>query len=434
MDEAEQRTEQMNRLLESVKNELEKQKQIYKQDGRKYIDTEYVPQDPKHREKEITQISKQIIEFIINRVSGSFLIYGNSGTGKTMSFKVAMSVAQAYLPKSDSDQKDYMVIFVTAKGTDITPLMTEICRSLDIKAPSRGISFKDYINLIKERLKKMYIHICIDEFDNLLLSRTREKAEDLIYYFTRTEKLSLTIITNRINLAKEIQDARVFSSLNTLNSINFRDYDPAQCYDILKERTNMAFNPNFIHDNVLQTLSKHIAIEGGDIRKGLSVLGLCAKYAEESNILTITPEIMTDIIEKYDILKDGENLRRLSISGQLILAAIYSLLLTNRCNTLDSKDIFAKQDYYRSTLNMPGISRESHSVYLTKINTSGIISTARSSKGGREGTSMHITLRYPRDAIKYMLNEETEMQRVRETIENELRDFKKEKVWWTNPT
>ncbi|KPQ44046.1 MAG: hypothetical protein MPEBLZ_01383 [Candidatus Methanoperedens nitroreducens] len=40
---------------------------------------------------------------------------------------------------------------------------------------------------------------------------------------------------------------------------------------------------------------------------------------------------------------------------------------------------------------------------------------------------MHITLRYPRDAIKYMLNEETEMQRVRDTIENELRDFKKEK-------
>ena len=433
MDEAEQRTEQMNRLLESVENELEKQKLIYKSDGRKYIDTEYVPQNPKHREKEITQISKQIIEFIINRVSGSFLIFGNSGTGKTMSFKVAMSVAQAYLSKSDPDHKDYKMIFITAKGTDITPLMTEICRSLDVKAPSRGISFKDYINLINENLKKTYVHICIDEFDNLL-SRTREKAEDLIYYFTRTERLSLTIITNRINLAKEIQDARVFSSLNTLNSINFRDYDPAQCYDILKERTDMTFNPNFIYDNVLQTLSKHIAIEGGDIRKGLSVLGLCAKYAEESNILTITPEIMTDIIEKYDILKDGENLRRLSISGQLILAAIYSLLLTNRCNTLDSKDIFAKQDYYRSTLNMPGISRESHSVYLTKINTSGIISTTRSSKGGREGTSMHITLRYPRDAIKYMLNEETEMQRVRETIENELRDFKKEKVWWTNPT
>ena len=433
MDEAEQRTEQMNRLLESVENELEKQKLIYKSDGRKYIDTEYVPQNPKHREKEITQISKQIIEFIINRVSGSFLIFGNSGTGKTMSFKVAMSVAQAYLSKSDPDHKDYRMIFITAKGTDITPLMTEICRSLDVKAPSRGISFKDYINLINENLKKTYVHICIDEFDNLL-SRTREKAEDLIYYFTRTERLSLTIITNRINLAKEIQDARVFSSLNTLNSINFRDYDPAQCYDILKERTDMTFNPNFIYDNVLQTLSKHIAIEGGDIRKGLSVLGLSAKYAEESNILTITPEIMTDIIEKYDILKDGENLRRLSISGKLILAAIYSLLLTNRCNTLDSKDIFAKQDYYRSTLNMPGISRESHSVYLTKINTSGIISTARSSKGGREGTSMHITLRYPRDAIKYMLNEETEMQRVRETIENELRDFKKEKVWWTNPT
>ncbi len=90
-------TEQINRILESVKNELEKQKQIYKEEGRKFIDTEYVPQNPRHREKKITQISKQVIEFIINRVLGSFLIYGNSGTGKTMSFKVAMQVAEAYL-------------------------------------------------------------------------------------------------------------------------------------------------------------------------------------------------------------------------------------------------------------------------------------------------------------------------------------------------
>ncbi len=83
---------------------------------------------------------------------------------------------------------------------------------------------------------------------------------------------------------------------------------------------------------------------------------------------------------------------------------------------------------------MPGISRESHSVYLTKINTSGIIYAMRSSKGGREGTAMHITLRYPRDAIKYMLHEETEMQRILETVENEIRDFKKQKVWWTSQT
>jgi Cdc6-like AAA superfamily ATPase len=421
-------TEQINKIIESVKNELEKQKYIYKEGGRKFIDTEYIPQNPKHREKEITQMSKQIIEFILNGVSGSLLIYGNSGTGKTMSFKVAMKVTKAYM--EELNKKDFRVLFITAKGTDITPLMSEICRELDIKAPSRGISFKDYINLIRQKLEQTYVHICIDEFDNLLLSRTKDKAEDLIYYFTRTEKLSLTIITNRINLAKEIQDARVFSSLNTLNTINFGDYGSEQCYEILLERTNMAFNSNFIPDKVLQTLSKHISIEGGDIRKGLSVLGLCAKYAEDCSVFSITPEIIKDIIEKYDILKDGENLRKISISGQLILASMYSLLLTNKNDKLDSKDIFAKQDYFRSILAMPGISRESHSVYLTKLSTSGIISTTRNSKGGREGTTMLITLRYPRDAIKYMLHEEIELQNISEEINGELKSIQKGRIWW----
>ncbi len=417
---------QVEKIVETIKTELDEQMIIYKPRGRKFLDIGYIPRNSIHREKEISRISKQIIEFVIDKTSGSLMMCGNSGTGKTMSYKLAKIVADTYM--SDLGHEDYIVIYVTAQGTEINSLMTEICRELNVDAPSRGISFKDYINIIKEKCRKTYIHICIDEFDKLFFSRSKEKVEDVIYYFTRTENLSMTIITNRMNIAKDIKDSRVFSSLNTLNTISFKDYSADQCFDILSQRTKLAFNDGFVPENVLHMLCNHIAIEGGDIRKGLSVLGLCAKHAEDAKISTITAEIMEYIIEKYDILRDGENLKEQAVSGKLILSAIYSLLMSNQNSALDSRDVFAKQDYYRSTMNLPSISRESHSVYLTKLTTSGIICATRNSKGGRDGTTMSITLRYPRNAVKYMLNEDPELHGIHIIIEDELRDLRKDRL------
>ena len=54
---------------------------------------------------------------------------------------------------------------------------------------------KDYFNLIKEKLQKTYVHICIDEFDNLLLSRTREKAEEFLDILQNQERFGLIAVS-----------------------------------------------------------------------------------------------------------------------------------------------------------------------------------------------------------------------------------------------
>ncbi len=264
--------------------------------------------------------------------------------------------------------------------------------------------------------KIIYIHICIDEFDNLLRDSHRG-YENLLYYLTRTSGLSCTLITNRIDIAKEITDARVLSSLDTLNAIYFKSYTKDQCKDTLEDRIKLAFVDGFITHEALDVLATYVAEEGGDIRKGLSILRFCGTFAGKNNLYEINKETMQEIIQKHNILKDGEALiSTLSLSDKIVLASIYSLVMENLREYVDSRDIFARQDYFRKILKLPSISRDTFSVYLTRLSTAGVVEIRRVSRGRNRGINSLVTLRYPRDAVRYMICNDPSLTKLRDLL------------------
>ncbi len=164
------------------------------------------------------------------------------------------------------------------------------------------------------------------------------------------------------------------------------------------ERIKLAFKEGVFTDEAVDTLAEHVAEEGGDIRSGLSILKFCGTYAVENGIRQIDGKLMKELIWKHDIQKDGELLiETLSYSDKLILAALYSLLLETKSNFVYSGDVFARQDYYRK------LRRESFSVYLTRLSTAGIIEVKKVWKSKKEGSRSYIYLKYPIDAVRYML-------------------------------
>ncbi len=320
-----------------------------------------------------------------------------------MSFLIAKKIAETILSKKGVEK--YKIIYVTAATPNFPKILSEICKELGIQVPTRGLSLREYLSYVSELSKNCYLHICIDEFDRLLESSKQKKySEDLLYYLTRTENISATLITNKIDLAKSITDARVLSSLDTINTIFFKAYTKEQCRDILLERIKLAFKEGVFTDEAVDTLAEHVAEEGGDIRNGLSILKFCGTYAVENGIRQIDGKLMKELIWKHDIQKDGELLiETLSYSDKLILAALYSLLLETKSNFVYSGDVFARQDYYRKLLGKSSISRESFSVYLTRLSTAGIIEVKKVWKSKKEGSRSYIYLKYPIDAVRYML-------------------------------
>jgi len=401
------------KLEENISKKFDIKSKIYKPGWRKVLDSCYIPKNPIHREKEITSICDYLADFISNEATGNILIYGNPGTGKTMSFLIAKNFMEKFL--RDRGYDNFKIVYVSAKGSSVSSILVDICSALGVKVPARGYSIKDYLRIIFESRDNTYLHICIDEFDNLLVD-SRRKFEDIVYYLTRQDKVSATFITNKLDLAKEIKDARVLSSLDTLSTIYFESYNARQCYDILKSRVDEAFVEGFIPEESLKLLAEHVANEGGDIRTGLSILIICGKYAEEKGLTKISPDVMSKIIELYSIRKDGENLiNTLAISDKVILVAIYTLMLENRVYKVHSKDVFALQDYYRSILGLPGITRESFSVYLSRLHTAGVISIRKIGKGGG-GQDAMIELRFSRESIKYMLQKDENLKKLKSVL------------------
>jgi cell division control protein 6 len=383
-----------------------------------YLDYSYLPQNPKHREEEIADISFRIAHLILGKASGNMVIHGGSGTGKTMSFLIAKRVVEKYLKEKGIE--DYRIVYVAATGR-WSALLNSVCKHLGLTLPERGISLSEYFEKIKEIAKNTYIHLCIDDFDKLfeLEPKVRSKAqtEDMLYILTRTANISFTLITNKVDLTKVIDDSRVLSSLDTLNTIYFKPYTFEQCRDILLDRLQLVFNEGVFDDKALDVLASHIAKEGGDIRRGLDLLRFCGEYLVKNGLTHIDSELMKRLIYIYDVMSDGQKLiETLTVSDKLVLIAIYHLLSELKTNVLYTGDIFAKQDYYRRVMGMPSIGRKTFSVYLTKLSTLGIIDIKRKWVRGSNGPKAFIQLNYPLSAVRYMIENDPALRPINTII------------------
>lgn len=352
-----------------------------------------------------------------SRVTRNVLIYGLPGSGKTMSFMLAKKLAEEILHEKGVD--NFNIVYARASTSGgVSQVMSAICWELGQDVPRRGLSFREYMTVLENYVEEegKYLHVCIDEFDNLLVGR-REQYESLLYFLTRTEDISATFITNKVDLAKEVSDGRVLSTLDTINAIYFRPYTKEQVEDILRERVKQAFKDGVITDEALEILSERVAEEGGDIRKGLAVLLFCGERILKGGMVPIDGETMNRIIMEHDVLRDGELLHStLSLSDKIVLAALYACMLTGLKDKIPTEDVFGMQDYFRKLLKKPGINSDSFSVYLSRLSSAGIVEVRKVGRGRGKGTKSYVQLKYPRDSVKYMLEKDSELRPILDYI------------------
>lgn len=405
----------INTLKKKLETKIDKGSEFLKPQWRTYLAFSYLPPNPKFREKEIEDIALKIIDNVRYRSTRNILIFGPSGSGKTMSFRVASYLADDIL--KDRNVGDYRIIYVRT-GRPISTA-AEICEKIGEDVPKTGFSLEDYLKKIEKSSENIYIHVCLDEFDNLLTNR--KYFEKFLYFFTRTENLSATFITNRLNIVKEIGDPRIISSFDQFNSIQFLQYNEEQVRDILQDRIELAFVEGAILQEALALLSKTIANGGGDIRKGLSILQLCGDYILSTGE-RITEEIMAKLIQEHEILADVRRLISLPLSDKIILAAIYSIYIAEHNENIRTDYVFAEQDYFRKVLELESISQESFSVYLTRLVSYGIISIKKQGLGKGKGGASYIRLRYSDSVLRRMLETDSSLKKILEIIKERLHE------------
>lgn len=359
---------------------------VLKEGGLQFLSENYIPKNILYREEHIIKLGKMIKECLEFKTPATILLEGSPGTGKTMCFRIAEKVLQNGISSGLLRGK---ICYVSGKGSTVFKVANEILKSMGMREER---SFGKAVSALKEAASSMPIHVCIDDAD-LIKSYQAGKYEsyalpDLLYYFSRTPGLSATIITNDFRFLEKIneEDARVYSSMTKEKSLIFERYGKKQCYDILRQRVELAFKDGVFKEEALDKLAEYVSfVRDGDIRVGLEILRTCPYVAAQDKEEKIDENIIDKTIKHLEMDYLLRKIYSLPESQRGILAALYLKFREKGEEAFYSNELYDTYCNLLSSLKLPVISLQSFRVKLNELTISGILESIRSSRGKGKG-------------------------------------------------
>ena len=237
------------------------------------------PEDkPLCRKADMKQIAGFISQVFSAGQSRNIFICGRPGTGKTVCIRHLLDEVNKHAQDTGISVTG---VYVNA-GRTRTPYYTmlEIVECLGLKVPDAGWQMFRLKRAFENILRKKAVVIAVDEVDAILL----KEREPIIYYLNRQTKVTLILISNKMEDASKLPE-RALSTLQP-QLVILKPYTLEQIETILKKRIEYAFQPQVISDKLLNIVAKK-ASEKGDIRLAFSILlsaGLSAEKANRSKI------------------------------------------------------------------------------------------------------------------------------------------------------
>nr|KXH70326.1 MAG: hypothetical protein AM324_01310 [Candidatus Thorarchaeota archaeon SMTZ1-83] len=169
-----------------------------------------------------------------------------------------------------------------------------ILREFKPRFPRRGHSPEELLQMIVEVLDEedRYLLLMLDELDYFI----RQRGADILYDLTRLmddrlnvpQRLSMIGIGRKVPLSEDILDSSTLSTLQR-NILRFEQYSSEALYDILKERSDVAFRENTVMDETLQLICD-IASDRGDARYAIELLWRAGKQADSTDSGKVIPD------------------------------------------------------------------------------------------------------------------------------------------------
>ncbi|MBI2546303.1 ORC1-type DNA replication protein [Candidatus Woesearchaeota archaeon] len=381
--------------------------------NKKALQTNFVPDQIVHRDDQIEQLGKILAPTLKKEKPSNVLLYGKTGTGKTVTIK---HVTNQLLSVAEKSKAPLKVLYLNCKLKKIADteyrLIAQLARDLNKAVPATGLPtdevYKIFHSVIDER--EQIILLILDEIDHLI-----KRAEDeILYNLTRINeelKQAQVAIIGISNDAKFLDnlDPRVRSSLSE-EGIVFPPYNALQIKDILAYRAGMAFRENSLEAGVIEKCAAYAARDHGDARRAIELLRVAAEIAERNGTTAVSLEHIDEAEEKIERDYIIEIVATQPKQYQCITYAIIKLLHATKEPVLTGE----VYDIYRQLCNRVGLrplTQRRISDILAELDMLGIIQGRVVSKG-RHGRTREISLATQQEVtnkIKQMLEEELDL-------------------------
>ena len=277
------------------------------------------------REKQLSRIISHLTPVLDGAHPPSALIYGPTGSGKTVSLIHVLSTFEN-VAKRHGISFQYRYIDLTSPKTYFGAL-NEVAIALDStnRKYRKGIPVEFMQAKIKSAIAGYngFLTLLIDEADNI-----NPNPDALLTFLAKTLprkvscRLILILLTNRLDWEKTL-DPRILSFLKKTDII-FEPYDALDLVEILKLRAEKALCTEKVDPAALQKMAGYASRETGDARRAVELLTKAVSVAEDTTGFLGEDEV--DIAEqRLEVDKTTELINALATQQRLALQSCYLL-------------------------------------------------------------------------------------------------------------
>lgn len=370
-----------------VSNNLFKNKEV--------IQSKYTPSNIPHRNEQIEQVASILAPSLRGERASNLFIYGNPGTGKTLSIQ---HVTDKILQKAKEMGKDNLkVIYINCKMKKVSDteyrIIAELIKELGGKVADTGLPTGQVYSKFTELIdnKKQVVLIVLDEIDQAV-----EKISDSFIYTLirmnselKNAQISIIGISNDATFMDNL-DPRAKSSLSEEELI-FSPYNALQLQDILKERAESAFKEGVLEEGVIQKCAAFAARVDGDARRALDLLRVAGEIAEREKSGKIRLTHIDAANEKIERDKMIDIISTQPKQFQLVLYAIMKLSSDKNVGKFFTGDVFNIYQEMCNRTKSEILTQRRVSDILAEYDMLGVINADVISKG-RRGRTREIKL------------------------------------------
>ena len=380
-----------------------------------YLDDEKLPEEERTavlqeifdrniREEQLKRIICHLTPILDSDHPSSLLVFGPTGSGKTVSLIHVLSTFQEYC-HTQAVQFQYKYVDLTSPKSTFGAL-NELARTLNdsIRTYRKGIPIDQMQERIIEEMSRHSGFLCflIDEADNI-----KPNADEFITFLGKTLprkvpcRLLLIMVTNKLNWDKML-DPRILSVLKKTDML-FEPYNALDLIEILNLRVEKALDTSKVDDGAIRKIAALASRETGDARKAVELLSKAAKLAQESGS-KLSEEIVDLAEHRLEMDKTEEMIRALAPQQKLALLSCYGLLEKSpkRITTGEAYDRYANLcDMER----VRPLTQRRFSDIIGSLDLYGLIN-ARLISRGRYGQTREISRSLPKETLNRFLSRE----------------------------
>ncbi len=298
-------------------------KSIFRMD-REILRPSYIPERLPHREDYIDQLAQILATALRGERPSNILIFGKTGTGKTA---VVKYIENEFRKADAARTVHYLYLNCEIVDTPYAVLQSvgnRFVENFHQRIPFTGLSTDRVYNLVREKLdeERRVVIIVLDEIDKIV----QKNGDDLLYQLLkinddlRKARVSIIGISNDLKFT-EYLDPRVKSRMAD-EKVVFPPYNAEELYDILAERSRLAFENGTAPEAVLHLIAAIAAQEHGDARRAMDLLRVSAELAERQGEEHLTDDHVQKAKNKIELDTVLEAVKSLPAQSKLILLGI----------------------------------------------------------------------------------------------------------------